>query len=43
MSNKLNNIENFSMVTLLKLKDKKGQKTLKNNKENGYLLKFKVV
>jgi Cytochrome C and Quinol oxidase polypeptide I/GIY-YIG catalytic domain/NUMOD1 domain len=45
MNNKLNDIENLSTHHLLKIKDKKGQLTLKNNNEKGdfYIPKFKIV
>jgi hypothetical protein len=44
MNNKLNDIENLSTHHLLKIKDKKGQLTLKNNNEKGdlHIPKFKI-
>ncbi len=43
MKNKLNDIENLSMIYLLNLKNKNNEWILKNNREKGCLPEFKIV
>jgi hypothetical protein len=43
MNNKLNEIENFSVLHLLKINSKKNQIVLKNNNEKDFLPKFKLI